>query len=196
MKELLEKEQTVSVVPQDFRNALKGKVVDVNDEGFELQVTRKPEGIILNNLIEFYSQTKNGVLYFQSDVVEIKDYLLKILNPVKHKFLQRRKFTRIKFEVDINMKSDKGAFDIRTIDLSAGGMKITATENLDIDLDYHIEFELSNDKVIKCIFEPIRIEKQQEGKYRLSGRFKNLSNIDKMTLVQYCMKETIEKNSL
>jgi len=192
MNELVKKDQIISIVPQDFRNANKGKITEVNDDGFLIEVKHSPKGILLNNLIEFYSQTQHGVLYFESDVVKIEDNIITVANPIKHRFLQRRQFTRIKFIQQIELVSEESTNSISTIDLSAGGMKIKSAENVDIELLYDICILLSNDQQVNCKFQPIRIEKSDDGFYTLSGRFQNLTNIDKMVLVQFCMKKNIE----
>lgn len=195
MNTLVEKEQIISVVPHDFRNSNKGKVKEVSDDGFTMEVFHSPNGILIKNLTEFYSQTKNGVLYFESDVLKIEGNVLTIANPIKHRFLQRRQFTRIKFNQNVELKSEEKAHNITILDVSAGGMKIRATENIDIEKEYNVNIELSNDQNVECKFHPIRIEKNDDGLYTLSGRFKNLSNVDKMTLVQFCMKKKIENGN-
>lgn len=192
MNTLVEKEQVISVVPHDFRNSNKGKVREISDDGFTMEVFHSPSGILIKNLTEFYSQTKNGVLYFESDVLKIDGNILTIANPIKHRFLQRRQFTRIKFNQDVELKSEDIAHNISMLDISAGGMKIKATENINIEKEYKVNIDLSDDQNVECNFHPIRIEKNDDGLYTLSGRFKNLSNVDKMTLVQFCMKKKIE----
>jgi len=67
MNELLEKGQEIRIVPQDFRNSNKAKVIDVQDTNFSLEVFHSPDGILLKKMNEFYSPTKNGMLYFVSD---------------------------------------------------------------------------------------------------------------------------------
>lgn len=195
MSELFKKDQLISIVPHDFKNANKGKVINSDEKFFFLEVLHNPVGILLNNLIEFYSQTSNGVLYFQSDVVEINGNVLKIDNPIKHRFLQRRKFTRIKFHQEMDLKNNDIKHKINSLDLSAGGMRLKTSENIDINLEYDTCIELSNERLVKCKFLPIRIEKADEGFYTLSGRFQNLSNVDKMTLVQFCMNKNLENTN-
>lgn len=192
MSELVQKEQIISIVPQDFRNANKGKVLNADADRFLVEALHPPKGILLDNLIEFYSQTPNGVLYFVSDVVKIEGNILTVLNPVKHRFLQRRKFTRIKFiqEMDFNLKEQ--SYPIKTIDLSAGGMRLVTRENIDINSEYDVCIQLSHDQTVNCRFQPIRIEKKDEGFYTISGRFQNLSNVDRMVLVQFCMNKNME----
>lgn len=192
MNELVKKDQIISVVPQDFRNANKGKVTAISEDEFSIEVMHSPKGILLDNLMEFYSQTAHGVLYFESDVTKIENNVITVANPIKHRFLQRRQFTRIKFLQPLELKANGTSFPITTLDLSAGGMKINSTQNINIELEYNLCLQLSDDQQVECKFQPIRIEKNDDGFYTLSGRFQNLSNIDKMTLVQFCMKKNME----
>ncbi len=193
--ELFKQEQTISVVPQDFRNANKGKVVSINDKEFAIELIYPPKNLFINNLTEFYSQTANGMLYFESDILKIDGAVLTIANPIKHRFLQRRKFTRTKFIQDMEFVFANKSHHITTIDLSAGGMKLQTKENVDIEFEYDICIPISEHQTIKCKFQPIRIEKKDNGFFVLSGRFKNLLNIDKMTLVQFCMNKKIENTN-
>ena len=97
MRELIKEEQLVTIVPQDFKNSNKGKVLQVSNEGFRMELKYEPKGLIQNHICDFYSLTDNGYLYFESYVQSLENNIITIANPVKHRFLQRRKFTRIKF---------------------------------------------------------------------------------------------------
>lgn len=192
MGEILEKNQIINVVPVNFKNSNKGKIVDFLEKEFMLEVFHSPDEILVNKMMEFYSQTKNGMLYFSSTVTEINGNILKIRRPIKHRFLQRRAYTRVKFIQKLEFKTDNKSFDISSIDLSAGGLKLKAKEYVDINGEYDVCIKLSVNKKVRCKFELIRIEKNDENTYTLSGRFKNLSNTDKITLIQFCMKKHIE----
>lgn len=191
MRELIEKDQRITMVPFDFKNANKGLITDVSPEGFTLELDYEPEGVLKSNYCEFYTTTKNGILYFDSYAKDINGKTLKIANPAKHKFLQRRKFTRIKFIHDLEMTSGDISHKIMTLDISAGGMKFKTKENFDIELDYNVTLPLSEEQNVECVFSPIRIEKSSDG-YTLSGEFKYSDNMKKMTLIQYCSKRSIE----
>lgn len=191
MRELIEKDQRITMVPFDFKNANKGLITDVSPEGFTLELDYEPEGVLKSNYCEFYTTTKNGILYFDSYAKDINGKTLKIANPAKHKFLQRRKFTRIKFIHDLEMTSGDISHKITTLDISAGGMKFKTKENFDIELDYNVTLPLSDEQNVECVFSPIRIEKSSDG-YTLSGEFKYSDNMKKMTLIQYCSKRSIE----
>lgn len=192
MSELLEKDQVISIVPQDFRNSNKGKVVDIQEQKFKLELLHENEGITPNKVAEFYSQTKEGMLFFASSILEIENNLLTIAIPKKHRFLQRRSFSRVNFAKDLECKIEDKAYKIKSVNLSVGGMKFKANELLDLNTEYDIRIELLNDQNIDCKIELIRVEKNEDKTYTLSGRFKNISNIDKMTLVQFCMRRNIE----
>ena len=133
MRELIKNEQLVTIVPQDFKNSNKGKVLSVNMDGFRIELQYKPEGLLKNHICDFYSLTDNGYLYFESYIQNIENNVLTIANPVKHRFLQRRKFTRIKFMEDLVLVFEDKAHKVRTLDLSAGGMKVRTEENIDIE---------------------------------------------------------------
>ena len=192
MRELVKNEQIVTIVPQDFKKTNRGSVVDVSMEGFKMKLQYKPEGLMVNHICDFYSLTDNGYLYFESYIQALENNVITIANPIKHRFLQRRKFTRIKFLEDLILTCGDISHNVRTLDISAGGMKITTTENIDIEKEYDVSIKLSDEQEIKCRYQLIRVEKGDTGKYTISGRFTHLNNIDKMTLVQFCMKKDME----
>lgn len=192
MRELVKNEQLVTIVPQDFKKTNRGTVIDVSMEGFRMKLQYKPEGLLVNHICDFYSLTDNGYLYFESYIQALDNNVLTIANPVKHRFLQRRKFTRIKFTEDLILSCDDINHNVRTLDISAGGMKITTTDNIDIEKEYKVTINLSDEQEISCRYQLIRVEKNDNGKYIISGRFTHLNNIDKMTLVQFCMKKDME----
>ncbi len=192
MRELIKNEQFVTIVPQDFKNSNKGKVLDVSMEGFRMELKYKPEGIIKNHICDFYSLTDNGYLYFESYIQDIENNVVTIANPVKHRFLQRRKFTRIKYLADLELVSDNIVHKVRTLDISAGGMKLRTSENIDIEKDYNVTIKLNEEQEVKCKYQLIRVEKGDNGIYTISGRFVSLSNIDKMVLVHFCMNKDME----
>ena len=192
MRELIKNEQLVTIVPQDFKNSNKGKVLDVSSDGFRMELKYKPEGLIKNHICDFYSMTDNGYLYFESYIQNLENNVISIANPVKHRLLQRRKFTRIKFIEDLELVYEDTIHKVRTLDLSAGGMKLQTTENIDMEKEYKVSIKLSNEQEVKCKYQLIRVEKGDNGLYTISGRFANQSNIDKITLIQFCMKKDME----
>lgn len=195
MRELIKEEQLVTIVPQDFKNSNKGKVLDVSVDGFRMELKYTPEGLIKNHICDFYSLTDNGYLYFESYIKDLQNNVISIANPVKHRFLQRRKFTRIRFMEELELVFENNTHKIRTLDLSAGGMKIQSTDNIDMEKEYNVAIKLSDEQTIHCKYQLIRIEKGDNNLYTISGRFTSLSNVDKMTLVHFCMKKDMENSN-
>lgn len=192
MRELVEKDQKVKIIPHDFKNANKGIIKEVDSDGFVLELEYEPEGIMKNNYCEFYTQSKYGMLYFDSYAKEISGKTLKVANPAKHKFLQRRQYTRVKYNHTLDLCANNVCYKISTFDVSAGGMKFRTTENVNIELDYAIKLPLSSEQKIECKFSPIRIEKSENNSYVLSGKFDFNNSKDKMTLIQFCAKRSME----
>lgn len=192
MNELLTVEQEISVVPQDFKNSNKGKISRILESSFAIDLAYPPVGLEEKNVMEFYSQTKHGTLYFTSPIVKTDGNILVVLKPRKHRFLQRRTFSRVKFEQELKLEVNNKSFAVHSKDLSAGGLKITMTEALDLDLKYKIMIKLPGGEVLDTTFEPMKIEKSDEGIYTVAGRFIDLSKKDRMKIIQYCMRKNVE----
>ena len=195
MRELLKENQYITIVPQDFKNSNKGKVLNVDQDGFKMELKYKPEGIIANHICDFYSLTDNGYLYFESYIKALEDNIVSIANPVKHRFLQRRKFTRVKFTEDLELKYNDTSYKVHSLDISAGGMKLQTKENINLDNEYKVVINLGSEQEVKCKYQVIRVERDNDGLYTISGRFTNISNVDKMTLIQFCMKKDMENSN-
>lgn len=195
MRELIEKGQRITMVPANFKFANKGVVTEVFPDGFKLALDYEPEGVLKNNYCEFYTNTSHGTLYFESYAKDIDGKTLRIASPARHKFLQRRKYTRIKFIYDLELSQGENKYKITTLDISAGGMKFKTSENIDIEGKYQVTLPLTESMSVTCTYLPIRIERGEDGIYTHSGRFEFVQNRDRMTLIQYCTKRSIEINN-
>ena len=154
MRELIKENQIVTIVPQDFKLTNKGRVLDVSMDGFRMELKYKPEGLIVNHICDFYSFTDNGYLYFESYIQKLENNVITIANPVKHRFLQRRKFTRIKFLEDLELTCGDVSHKVRTLDLSAGGMKLRTADNIDIEKAIAKILVINHDKFNKLKLNP------------------------------------------
>lgn len=195
MRELLKKDQIVTIVPHDFKDTNKGKITEVSMEGFKMRLKYIPRGLMQKHICDFYSLTDNGYLYFESYIKDLNGNEVSIANPKKHRFLQRRKFTRIKFLEDLKLEHEGTIHDVRTLDLSAGGMKIKTKDNINIEYEYNVTIQLNDEIEVNCKYQLIRVEKCDDGTYTISGRFTHLSNVDKMSLVHFCMKKSMENDN-
>lgn len=193
MRELVVENQRVLIIPQNFRYANQGTVKSVSAGEFELELDNEPDGIMVNTYCEFYTQTKRGKLYFDSFAKKIEGKTLIIASPAKHKFLQRRQYTRIKYVTDTEMYDcNHTSYPVKTLDISAGGLKFLTNKKFDIDTTYFVNIPVSELKSVNCEFHPIRIEKKSDSEYTVSGQFIFSSSHERMILVQYCAKRNVE----
>lgn len=195
MRELIKKDQIVTIIPHDFKDTNKGKVTEVSLDGFTMQLKYVPRGMLKQNVCDFYSLTDNGYLYFESYINNVDGNVISIANPKKHRFLQRRKFTRIDFLENLELTCDDTVHKVQTLDLSAGGMKLKSLEHINMDKPYKVSIKLNDEIEINCKYQLIRMEKNNSGEYIISGQFTNLSNVDKMSLVHFCMKKSMETSN-
>ena len=192
MRELVVEDQEILMIPQNFKFANKGKVTEVRAGDFTLELNYEPEGILENTYCEFYTQTSHGKLQFDSYAKKIDGKTLIIASPAKHKFLQRRQYTRIKFLTDIEMFLNGAPTKIAVRDISAGGMKFNTKDRIDIDGTYELKLPLTDSLTLACKFQPIRVERHNEGGYTVSGRFVFESTHDRMMITQFCAKRSVE----
>jgi len=195
MNELLNIGQKIKVIPQDFQYSNRGKIVSILKEGFVIQLVAPPTGLKVRQVIEFYSPTKFGTLFFNSAIAKIDDDKIVVLKPLKHRFLQRRTFTRIKFAEKIELKKDKKLIEAQAIDLAAGGIKMKSKESFGIDDVYDIKFSLVGGlERISCQFVPVLVQRSEDNIYTVAGKFVDLPYDDRMRIIQYCLRKDIEFN--
>ncbi len=192
MRELIEKDKQVLVVPHDFKCANKGVITDVQPDKFTVELEYDAQGFMKHNYCEFYTNTNHGTLSFNSYPLSIEGKTIVVASPAKHKFLQRRQYTRVKYNHTLEMSSENQNVTINTLDISAGGMKLVTNANVNIESEYKVSLPLSSAQNVECVFSPIRIEKKNGGGYTISGRFVYESNVNKMVLIQYCAKRNLE----
>ena len=176
----------MTIIPHDFKDTNKGKVTDVSMEGFSMELKYIPRGLLKQNVCDFYSLTDNGYLYFESYIKDVQGNVVSIANPKKHRFLQRRKFTRIKFLEDLELKYEDITHHVQTLDLSAGGMKLKTKENINIEYAYRVCIKLNDEIEINCKYQLIRVEKDNDGYYIISGQFTNLNKRHFVYIAQIC----------
>ena len=203
MKKLLKKNQKISVVPQDIKGAMTSTIQTKTKNILEIKVNKKNLSYYKkNDIVEVFTIVNDGMLYFKSTVEDIlsDENILKLkFNEKEYDLLQRREYTRVEVEKEFTLKDGSNSFVCKTIDISAGGMKILTDAQLSTEDDYEIEFSLEGNIPIQCFFKPIRIselhQKNKPDKEIVSGRFIALKNIDKIAIVQYCFKKNLENTN-
>lgn len=198
MKKFLKKNQKIYLVPQNIKGALSVMIKKLLASSLEAEV--RPEDFEYyqkNDCVEVFTIAEDGMLYFKADVAEVDSETNTVklkFDKEKYELLQRREYTRIDFEKEFTLSDGEKDYVCSCIDICAGGMKFITTAPLTTAADYQIEFTLENTIPIKCFFKPIRVVPEKGKKHQniVSGRFIALKNIDKIAIVQFCFKKSME----
>src|SRR5574344_99142 len=191
MNDLLNVGQKIKVVPKNFKISNKGTISRVLENGFVIELDNPPDGLMTKFVMEFFSPTPHGMLYFESAIATIDGDNILVVMPKKHRFLQRRAFSRNEFIEKAILKKGKKTIEMETMDLFAGGMKVKVKEILNIEKIYDSVLRLQNTD-IECKFEPLKIEKTLDG-YDVSGRFVEISMENKIRIIQLGMRKEAEQ---
>ena len=71
-------------------------------------------------------------------------------------------------------------------------MSIITKEKLEKNKSYRADINLEKNIFISCGFKPIRIDLNEDNEYNVSGRFAIIKNIDRVALVQFCLRKEQE----
>ncbi len=180
------------ILSRSIDNAEQCKVIEVNEDCFKVKLNN-PRKYETDETVELFSMTSNGQLYFETIVKEVENDVISIWFPITYKYLQRREYSRVAWNKIIKLKDGNNTTDANVIDISAGGMKVLTSQQLELLKEYNVSIEIEN-KNIETTFEPIRIECSSSG-FISSVKYKNISNLDRIALVQYCFRKQIENSS-
>lgn len=201
MKKLLKKHQQIYFVPQDIKGAFSADIQKISADSIETAISAENIQYYQNgDKIESFAVVEDGMLYFKPVVAEVdaQNSILKVSYEKNgYELLQRREYTRVDFDKEFTLTNADNDCVCKCIDICAGGMKFVTTEALNTAQDYKIEFTLESTIPISCYFKPIRVLPQKGTKQKniVSGRFIALKNIDKIAIVQFCFKKSMESTN-
>ena len=189
--EILENKE-FSILSRSIDNATKCQVVSVSEESFEvkLDIQGKYE---VDESVELFTMTSKGQLYFETIIKDIQGDILSLWFPINYRYLQRREYSRIHMDKEIVLTKEGSNIDAKIVDISAGGLKVTTNEQLELMAQYSLSLNIDNE-ITNCTFEPIRIEANANN-FISSGRFNDITSHDRIALVQYCFRKQIENSN-
>ena len=180
------------IISRRVDNAEKCRVIEVLEDSFKIKLNY-PRRYEVEETVELFTMTDKGQLYFETIIKNVEDDVISVWFPITYKYLQRREYSRIPLNKDIELIDGENHIVAGIIDISAGGLKVATKQQLMLQKEYKTSFTIENQK-INTIFEPIRIE-ALPNVFFSSGRFKNIDNYDRIALVQYCFRKQIEMSS-
>lgn len=192
MEVAIEKEQEYIILSKEVTNATKCKVTEIFDEDKFAVELQSDENYTDTEKVDMFAVAGSGVVYFETELQSVNGRILTIKNPSKMSVIQRREYTRV--EINKNILIDNLPKKIRAtiIDISAGGMCIISDTEMDTKTLYPVDINLEKNLLVSCKFKPIRVNLSQDNKYKISGQFKLITNVDRVALTQYCLKKVTE----
>lgn len=203
MKELLQNTNDFKIIPNNFKSSGEFKIVKIDNEEIEAKLILLDESELadyaVNSNVEIFGVNPLGLIYFETTILKKDGYNITFAISPDYSLIQRREYSRVGLNQGKVIFKDIAPDSIVKIeDISAGGIKLTLNQPLEIDKYYDIEIQLSNNMKIECALSPIRIKEiENEGKktYSISGKFVNLENTDRIVLVQYAFKIKMEEQN-
>lgn len=187
--------QIIKIVPQDVESACNLLVIDSCDE-FLIVSKMMDTNSEITGKVECFTMADDGIIYFKSKISKIDDTQYKLTLPISHQMLQRREYTRVEFNSNIALVTDDNQqIDALVTDLSAGGMKLVSKKELSISVDYSFTLKYDKCQEVSAVFSPIREDKNDNGTYVTSGKFKMISNKDRISLAQFCFRKHMENTN-
>lgn len=187
--------QIIKIVPTDVEAACSVRVKDSCGEFLCITPEQPISDKDITGKAECFTLAEDGIIYFKSKISKIEDNLYKLTLPITQKTLQRREYTRIEFNANIQLKTSTQQIDVLITDLSAGGMKVVSQKELSMSEDYSFSLTIDKKQTITGIFAPIRQDKTETNTYATSGKFKMISNRDRITLAQFCFRKHMENTN-
>lgn len=188
----IEKSQEFIILSKDVTNATRCIVTDIPDsETFNVELV-SDERYKQNEDVELFAVSGSGVLYFGTKLENIDGRKLTIKFPKNSSLIQRREYTRVEIRKNILIYTDEKTIRATIIDISAGGMCLISDTEMDKNTSYQTDINLEKNLSISCKFKPVRIVPTEDKKFRISGQFKLIRNIDRVALAQYCLKKIAE----
>ncbi|MBQ3102385.1 PilZ domain-containing protein [bacterium] len=196
MEELIKSAKDFRIIPNVIECSAICTVSGIKGEKLSLELDLD-EGKIKDNYIngetvEVFGSTEEGLIYFKGKIIGAKGNTVELAIPTDFTKVQRREYSRIEFDGEVEIKED--GIKTRPVDISAGGIKFISTENLIIGKSYNTTIKLKNNLDINCETVPIRTYQTEatRGNFIICSKFKNLKSIDRVAIVQYTFKQLME----
>lgn len=188
--------QKVKIVPDDINSVSIALLKNIEDNQLILTLDKGNwDNYKKGQMLECYSLTGKGFIYFIAEVFECGQENLILTNFSKIDCLQRRAHERVRLNKQIIISTGDITHNIELVDLSAGGLKLITNDLLNIDLIYSLVLNLEKNKSIVCKFKTLKLEALPDKKYSIQGTFVDLDNADVVAISQYCKKKLLEQLS-
>lgn len=190
MLQSFKQNQIIKIIPTEINNACSATIIDTEKE--TITVKTNCPNTVLNGDCECFCATDSGVNYFKAKVKEIGNNTYELFSLSSYITMQRREYSRITLNTETTFKSGEENIKVLVTDFSAGGMKVTSKKELLINSNYSFSLEITPKLIINNTFTPIRQSKREDESYEISGKFTNITNKERISIIQYCFTRKME----
>ncbi len=198
MKELIESTKDFKIIPNNFKSAGAFELLSVTDELIKAKLILADSSEIKDykagSIVEVFGVNNAGLVYFETKLISVNGDVAELAATEDYSIIQRREYSRVGLKQGtISFKDINNNIILNVTDISAGGAKIITNQPLDLNRQYEIEINLSNNMKINCNLKPIRVDKNDNDSYTISGKFTDLENADRIILIQYAFRIKMEE---
>ena len=191
MENIIIKDKEYIILSSAVTNATRCVVTEVREDNFSAEM-RTDEEYKDGEAVTMFTTAGSGVIHFDSEVISVNGRTLELKKAADCTVIQRREYTRAEIEKNILLLDGNRNIRSTIKDISAGGMSIVTKEKLEKNKNYRADINLDKNIFISCAFKPIRIDFMEDNTYNISGRFALIKNIDRVALVQFCLRKEQE----
>jgi len=196
MIDILKKDRHLKIIPCSVNEISNATITDLKENCF-IVLLDKIVSLKQNEVIEVIIPDQSNLIKFESTVIQIIENLLYLTIPEKVRYVQRREYPRVNISIPVTLNeisNPDSTLDSVTKNLSGGGMQVISDKTFFVGSLLKAKFSIFDKNSVETIMEVLRIDKNdQPGKgYYLSGRFKDLSNVQRTALIQMCFKRQLE----
>jgi len=197
MNKLLKINQKITIIPDDYKDVFTGVITSIGNNDFTVRLNEGCTVDFDNRNLDISFATQHYLLKFTSNAVCVEENHIKIKFPETYKKIQRREYTRVCIKIPTKCIDPNGGIsplETTTTNLSGGGMQIETDSEIPVGTVLNVKLQLNKHKFVEASFEVLRTEisKYNAEKYAISGVFKKISNIDRITIIQLCFKRQLE----
>ena len=197
MKDLIKSIKDFKIIPNNFKSAAEFTLIEANDNIIKAKLILTEESELQDynagESVEVFGVNDVGLVYFETKIIKRENDIIELSLTQDFSVIQRREYSRVGLKQGKIILKDMTPDAVKKVDdISAGGVKLITTQMLDTDKFYDIEITLSNNMTINCALKPIRVTKNEDNTYSVSGKFVDLENVDRIVLVQYAFRVKME----
>jgi len=202
----IKENQKIKIIPDNISEISTGVIISVNHEGFVAQIensSAKPSLLSIGQNPEILISLDNCMILFTAEIskIENENDNVKVFfsGMSKITFVQKREYPRVKTNVPVFLTTASCPQNVleqgTIINIGGGGMSIVSPMEVNSKCFLKASFKLSGKKEINTVFEVLRVASENNAdnkKFLISGKFGEISNFDKTSIIQFCFKHQLE----